>query len=173
MYTINNDEPVTLFQKVLIGTYDNGYYLEDVYKEQPLQTYKSLFDLCLQRGLSYTYRWFLYRLEGIFSRYTLKDSQGKEISQAFVYNYIYDHTPETNARTYRQAPVARTGKRGGYHNYWRYPKTTQEVRECENPDLKEYGIKVRRNRRSLPMSWDDVYKQHHKNWKYYRKTQWK
>lgn len=59
---------------------------------------------------------------------------------------------------FRQGPVAHTGKRGRYC-WLRNPKTKQEI---------TYG-----SRRDLPTSWDDIPRHVEKNWKKYRKTQWK
>lgn len=62
----------------------------------------------------------------------------------------------------------------------RHMKTTQEIREVETLDLDEdaqyYSVKIRakRNKANLPEAWDDHWRSYiNKNWKHYRKTQWK
>lgn len=83
---------------------------------------------------------------------------------------------------FRQGPVPRTGKRRWrFASFYRRPKTRQEIKESDSYFLDEdmiyYNIKSRakRSSHSLPSSWDDVVRSDYglKNWKNYRKTQWK
>lgn len=67
---------------------------------------------------------------------------------------------------------------GGKRNFngFRSIKTTNERRQSFIDDeAKEYGIKARpkRNATNLPDSWDDIWKWRNKNWKSFRKTQYK
>ena len=64
------------------------------------------------------------------------------------------------------------------HRYLRYPKTTQERRAYFlTEDELYYGVRLRARRsiRGLPNAWDDYYRGdiHAKNWKKYRRTQYK
>lgn len=66
-----------------------------------------------------------------------------------------------------------------YSDYFRYPHTKNEMEQYFASSANELGIAVRvRGRRcpkSLPSSWDDLYRSNItlRNWKAYRKTQWK
>jgi len=67
-------------------------------------------------------------------------------------------------------------KRKHCHSY-RRPHTTQERRWAHAWDDEEFAPppRARRNARNLPDAWDDVWRWHGdtKNWKNYRKHQWK
>jgi len=72
---------------------------------------------------------------------------------------------------YRRDPVPYTGRnRHGYSKYFRKIKTTQERRMFFK--YKKY-CRGKRSYRMLPDSWDDILRNIEKNWKKYRKTQWK
>lgn len=63
-------------------------------------------------------------------------------------------------------------------SYYRRVKTFQEHRsDFTTEDEDFYGVKVRckRNSKNLPNAWDDIPRHccDRKNWKYYRKHQWK
>lgn len=80
---------------------------------------------------------------------------------------------------FREAPVPRTGKRGG-GRYYRRMKTTQERREAlgllADAEAAEYGVKARpaRNGSNLPHAWDDFpIQRDDRSWKRFRKNQWK
>jgi hypothetical protein len=61
-------------------------------------------------------------------------------------------------------------------NYFRYPKTTNEMRQFYASNDNELGIRIkvrgRRRIKSLPNSWDDIYSKSQRCWKVYRKHQW-
>lgn len=66
-------------------------------------------------------------------------------------------------------------KRSNGH-WYRHPKTTQERRWANAWDDEEFAprIRTKRNARHLPNSWDDLPRgSKGKNWKNYRKHQWK
>lgn len=67
---------------------------------------------------------------------------------------------------FRNDPVPRTGRRSNY-GYWRHPKTAQELRNID--------CFTRAKRKNIPTSWDDLERGdwRDKNWKRYRKHQWK
>ena len=60
---------------------------------------------------------------------------------------------------------------------YKHPHTTNEKRQYAQTIYNELGlhIRVRGNRRPhmLPNAWDDIDRPQMRNWKYYRKTQWK
>lgn len=71
------------------------------------------------------------------------------------------------------------GRRGRFSNYYRYPKTLQEIRENiyfeEDEYTKHYNIKFRRRRSYIPTAWDDRARKdiRDRSWKKHRKHQWK
>lgn len=91
--------------------------------------------------------------------------------------------PEYNPDNFRNGVVPFTRCYRGGTTYWRQPKTTQELRENGfaanyDEDIYHYKVKMRKRRCAsdsdhLPQSYDDIHRQYHKNWKYFRKTQWK
>ena len=76
---------------------------------------------------------------------------------------------------YRKTPVPDTGKRHWYKSYFRHMRTTQERRWSFLGENEDYPIKLRTKRsfKYIPNSWDDIVKERHKNWKKYRKHQYK
>lgn len=83
---------------------------------------------------------------------------------------------------FRCGPVPGTGKgRFGFGSWYRYIKTTQEIRENDSlfydEDAIEQDVKprARRGRHSLPTAWDDRCRSDCKahSWKRHRKYQWK
>ncbi len=80
---------------------------------------------------------------------------------------------------FRCGPVPNISSRR-YRSGYRHMGTTQEICEADalrfDEDAQDYGIKARakRNRSNLPGAWDDYWRPcGQKNWKHYRKTQWK
>lgn len=89
-------------------------------------------------------------------------------------------------RTYRQQMLATWDGDGpvpGIHkvaagaHYYRRPHTMNELREAALVIKEDGEVPPRptRNKRYLPRSWDDLYvaARDNRNWKEYRKTQWK
>ncbi len=99
-------------------------------------------------------------IEEDFYKYNLDKRKKKK----YIKNFIY-----------RKSPVPNTGKRSLYKNYFRYIKTTQEKRWSFLGENEIYPVKLRkkRNFKNIPNSWDDIIKERHKNWKKFRKTQYK
>ncbi len=62
-----------------------------------------------------------------------------------------------------------------HHYDWRRPRTQQERRANSDPELREIGIRIRSKRslRMLVTAYDDLPKESQRNWKGYRRTQWK
>lgn len=64
-----------------------------------------------------------------------------------------------------------------YSDYFRCPRTKNEMKQFFASDINEIPITVRGCRRpkSLPNAWDDYYRSNMtlRNWKAYRKTQWR
>ena len=89
--------------------------------------------------------------------------------------------PARNNYEFRKGPVPYTRKRRGGHKGYRRPKSFNERKAAEahklDEDIKFYGVKIRakRNFNNLIDSWDDYPRRDWgaKNWKVYRKTQWK
>jgi len=99
-------------------------------------------------------------IEEDFYKYNLDKRKKKK----YIKNFIY-----------RKSPVPYTGKRSLYKNYFRYIRTTQEKRWSFLGENEIYPVKLRkrRNFKNIPNSWDDIIKERHKNWKKFRKTQYK
>lgn len=81
---------------------------------------------------------------------------------------------------YRREPVPfiRCRRGSGYRsNYYKHPRTIQERRAYFHDEISEYDVRVRRSRsaRNLPDPWDDRIRSDAgvKNWKNYRRTQYK
>lgn len=81
---------------------------------------------------------------------------------------------------FRRSPVPRTGKsRWSFHNFYKTPRTLQELKNSYlDEDEIYYGVKVRpkRNRHHLKTAWNDYPRsdiRERKNWKNWRKKQWK
>ena len=66
-----------------------------------------------------------------------------------------------------------------YSDYFRHPHTKNEMKQYFASKYSETDIFIRirgrRSPKSLPNSWDDIYRSNMflRNWKSYRKTQWK
>ena len=66
----------------------------------------------------------------------------------------------------------------GYSVYLRNPRTFNEARLFYQTTFNEFGIEIsvrsKRTPKYLPNSWDDVKRNYNqRNWKGFRKTQWK
>lgn len=100
-------------------------------------------------------------------------------TQAFYWRW---HFNKNKHCVYRRDPIPGTGMGcSHYSKYFRHPKTTSERREAVglyvDEDARYYGIKVRpkRSDRSLPNTYDDVYRsdiRNKRNWKQNRKNHW-
>jgi hypothetical protein len=72
------------------------------------------------------------------------------------------HTCDTNYR-FRCDPVPGIGRnRWKFRNWYRTPKTAAEHRDMANPENEPY---IRKRRKQLPTSWDDVPKGYQRSWK--------
>jgi hypothetical protein len=64
-----------------------------------------------------------------------------------------------------------------YTAYFRHPKTSNEMRQYVATSVNELEIPInvrgRRSAKCLPNAWDDIFRSDTRNWKAYRKTQWK
>lgn len=66
-----------------------------------------------------------------------------------------------------------------YCFYYRHPGTKNEMTQCYAVNCDEVeiplNIRTRRQPKSLPTAWDDLARSDRKmrNWKFYRRTQWK
>ncbi len=64
-----------------------------------------------------------------------------------------------------------------YTAYFRHPKTGNEMRQYFITSMNEMKIPIkvrgRRKPKHLPNAWDDISRSDTRNWKAYRKTQWK
>ena len=58
---------------------------------------------------------------------------------------------------------------------WRRPRTQQERRACCNREYREFGVRIRAKRclRQLVHAFLDLPRQRQRNWKSYRRTQYK
>lgn len=70
--------------------------------------------------------------------------------------------------------VPGTGKKKWYGRYFRHPKTLNVLRYAYS-EYEEFEPinKVRGGPRSIPTAYSDIMKPEYKNWKYYRKTQYR
>ena len=82
---------------------------------------------------------------------------------SLAYNY------EKSKPEFRKGPVPYTGS--GHWHYYRRPRTTQEIRQNSIP---EYGEFVRKKRKYIPTSWDDIGRNISRSWKDQskKKKQW-
>jgi len=126
--------------------------------------------------------YFVYNVEGL---YTVKYENGDIIPQTKLledYSKRWEYLKEIGAIKkpawlrgpkhkweYRKDPVPNRGKIGNYKCYRRF-RTQQEANR--NSFEPEYS---RGKRRNLPDSWHDLIRSTdgNRNWKNYRKTQWK
>jgi hypothetical protein len=64
-----------------------------------------------------------------------------------------------------------------YIFYFRHPKTKNEMWQFYACIVNESDIPInirgRRKPKCLPNAWDDICRPRYKNWKYFRKHQWK
>ncbi|WP_444942314.1 hypothetical protein ACJJI3_09950 [Microbulbifer sp. ZKSA004] len=66
-----------------------------------------------------------------------------------------------------------------YTDYFRYPHTKNEMKQFYASGINEVDVSIkirgRRHPKCLPNSWDDYYRSNMRlrNWKAYRKQQWK
>lgn len=78
---------------------------------------------------------------------------------------------------YRKLPVPHTRCYRGSVQYFRRPKTLQELRYidalCHDDDMRDLKVKIRAQRKKIPTQWDDQWLYHQRSWKKYRKHQWK
>ena len=76
---------------------------------------------------------------------------------------------------YRSKYNSWSKKRNNYGNSLRRMRTTQERRWANAWDDEEFAPKVRgrRGASSLPNHWDDYHRYNQRNWKKFRKNQWK
>ena len=79
----------------------------------------------------------------------------------------------SRAATVRGIPVYRTGRRGGYGSWMRFPTHAAARREEVTADecRLEEGIRIKAAHRP-PSSWDDIPRHCERNWKRQRTTQW-
>ena len=97
-----------------------------------------------------------------------------------IFHYL-KYCPEhaIGGKHYRKMPVANIRCMRGGFGIFRYPKTQQELREIDKyyheEDMKFYKVKHRASRNRTPTAWDDQFRsdQRIRNWKKYRKHQWK
>jgi hypothetical protein len=78
---------------------------------------------------------------------------------------------------FRHGPVWGIRKWRPSRRYYRDPKTQQEISENawldHDPEMREYGIRSRAKRRTLPNDRDDVISRNQRCWKAFRKTRWR
>ncbi len=91
----------------------------------------------------------------------------------------YNPYHAVGGKHYRKLPVPNTRCFRGGGSIFRYPKTIQELREIDkyyhDEEMKTYKVKHRAARNRTPTCWDDQMRSDVdiKNWKKYRKHQWK
>ena len=121
--------------------------------------------------------------DGLLPNYVLRTEFNELIHPDALYDnvrkgpfYVWiNYFPIKSYLGFRNGPVPRTGKLlwGGV----RHKRTTQEI--CENAsffndvEMLDYKIKVRGKRMNIPCAWDDRFAPFTKNWKKYRKHQWR
>lgn len=111
--------------------------------------------------------------------YIIRDSLGNCYNPGIVGEDSWKKIRER--RKYRwgypnpRQPGSRTGQ--GWGHMYRRPKTTQERRWAHAWDDEDFAPKVRkaRNKKNLVDAWDDrrLSSREDRNWKRFRKTQWK
>ncbi len=106
-----------------------------------------------------------------YHEYILRDSIGNILDPDEV------RAAYNKAHPYRRSWWYYPGTKRNFRSMYRRPRTTQERRWANAWDDEEFATKVRarRNYRNLPNSWDDIPHTDwsYRNWKHYRKHQWK
>ena len=83
-----------------------------------------------------------------------------------IVNYYYEQRKAAVRKKLKRTPGRKPSRYKGY----RHPKTIQEIRKSyDHPEL----VRKKRNAVALPTWWDNIHINYQRNWKKYRKTQWK
>ena len=106
----------------------------------------------------------LYEKE-ILSFVAPKNRKRKWSKPEFEYRY------EKTKPEFRNGPVPNTGHKWRFRNYYRRPRTTQEIRYNSIP---EYESFVRKKRRYIPTVYDDIPRNIYRSWKHQgkKRKQW-
>lgn len=117
----------------------------------------------------------VYRAGYKLRQYTITDSEGRVID---IRNYqeditkkmeelnIYEYTYKGNkAIRFRQDPVPRTGRNWPGYVWYRQIRTTNEIRQNSDTEIKQF-IRKARTMHNLPTAWDDVTRCVEKSWKH-------
>lgn len=84
---------------------------------------------------------------------------------------------KVGGKHYRKLPVPHTRCYRASAQYFRYPKTLQELKNIDalyhDDDMKDLKVKIRAKRKYIPTSWDDFWRDKPRSWKKQRKHQWK
>ena len=106
----------------------------------------------------------LYEKE-ILSFVAPKNRKRKWSKPEFEYRY------EKTKPEFRNGPVPNTGHKWRFRNYYRRPRTTQEIRYNSIP---EYESFVRKKRKYIPTVYDDIPRNIYRSWKHQgkKRKQW-
>ena len=130
-------------------------------------------------------RWFdFWGFGESYTKYIVRDKFGSVFTSTEILGDIRVHNNSTRNLNqwfrrkldfvYRETPVPYTGKRDwSFHNYYKVPRVVQEKKW--NIAHKEY-VRRKRQPNHLPNPYDDYPRgdsHNRKNWKKYRRTQWK
>lgn len=74
--------------------------------------------------------------------------------------HIYEM--EKNLPRFRKDPIPRTSHKWRFGSFYRYPRTTQEIR---NNSIPEYEQFVRKKRKQIPTAYDDIPRGQSRSWK--------
>jgi len=148
--------PKIVVTRVMYG-YDDRYGRYVVIPTNDKWYYDDIYELIHYNGID-----FLRYLDG----YTIKTQFGEYLTN--------DDLPSNYSKTKHKSRKY-TKKRWKRVSGLKHPKTHPEMKQYYNPDIEEYNVKIRGKRiaKHLPQVWWDQHRYNTKNWKKYRRTQWK
>lgn len=183
--------PITVFieKHKIVSTrnYDGRVYhsfrtilekIANCYNIKDLNTIRLTFPVYSRKGVT-QYNFFntheIRFMDGMGNYVDLSSMKEQLMPYRYKSYYMINHSYQ-----YRNGPVPNICKRRCYKGYYRYVRTQQEIRENElfavnDNDLKEdYSIHIKGRKRNLPNFWDEIpVNRKNRNWKKFRKTQWK
>lgn len=104
-------------------------------------------------------------------KYVIENEHGLRFSYSYVKGEFQKIRKKLSIRFIWISTGYKRISRGGY---FKHPKTLQEMKYSMIMDECEPKPRAKRNHKNLPNSYDDIpHSDYTRNWKKYRKTQWK
>lgn len=170
-YWFDNYEKLLEWLSINYSVYDVKSIIGKVWRERVYRRF------CSTNLSEIYYKYYTYVVFNEYHEIIAPDIIYEDVYQKRIKNQKWRY----RSFKFRDGPVENIRcYRGGWH-YYRQVKTAQEYKEncslVHNEDISFYKVKIRakRNNNNLPNAWDDLNHQdyNYKNWKNYRKTQWK